>query len=250
MTSSPILLRTKVESETIGDLAYRIEGELVPVLHLRLGGEVNIYFEHHVLFWKTPELAIKAKVGGFVKRRFAGMSAILMETNSSGSLAFSRNAAGHVFGYHLAPGDSLLVREGQWLAASNNIKYEPHVIKGLGNKFVGGNGFWQIKFTNNSDSDGVVWLHGYGNVFSKELAPGEAFDVEPGAWVYYTPSITLQQTGYGVRTGLLAGGNNIFFNRFIGPGEVGLQSMYEKDTSSPNAKMHGNNAVYSSDDGN
>ena len=34
-----------------GDVTVRIEGELVPVVDVELGGRENIYFEHHVLLW-------------------------------------------------------------------------------------------------------------------------------------------------------------------------------------------------------
>ena len=47
----------------------------------------------------------------------------------------------------------------------------------------GATGFFVDRFAA-TQSEGVVWLHGYGNVFEKVLAPGEQIDVEPGSWIY------------------------------------------------------------------
>jgi uncharacterized protein (AIM24 family) len=77
-----------------------------------------------------------------------------------------------------------------------------------------------------TQSEGVVWLHGYGNVFEKVLAPGEQIDVEPGSWIYRDESVGMDPQVYGLRTGMFGGSGNLVFNRFTGPGRVGLQSMY------------------------
>src|SRR2546423_1629221 len=82
--------------------------------------------------------------------------------------------------------------------------------------------------------EGMVLLHGYGNVFEKMLAPGETLDVEPGAWLWKDPSVQMQTTTVassqrgggilGAIGGMIAGASFIL-NRFTGPGRLGLQSM-------------------------
>jgi uncharacterized protein (AIM24 family) len=71
-----------------------------------------------------------------------------------------------------------------------------------------------------------LWLHGYGNIFEKVLDPGEQIDVEPGGWVYRDASVRMDPQVFGLKTGLLGGGGRLVFNRFTGPGRVGIQSMY------------------------
>ena len=88
----------------------------------------------------------------------------------------------------------------------------------------GGSGFFVDSFTATHEP-GVLWLHGYGNVFEKVLAPGEQIDVEPGGWVYKDPSVTMKTNLQSLSTGLLAS-MNFITNRFTGPGRVGIQSMY------------------------
>jgi uncharacterized protein (AIM24 family) len=77
-----------------------------------------------------------------------------------------------------------------------------------------------------TQSEGVLWLHGYGNVFEKVLAPGEQIDVEPGSWIYRDESVRMEPQVCGLRTGIFGGTGNLIFNRFTGPGRVGIQSMY------------------------
>ena len=59
-------------------------------------------------------------------------------------------------------------------------------VKGFANMLFGGTGFFIDKF--GSSSEGIIWLHGYGNVFEKKLAAGESIDIEPGGWLYKDPA--------------------------------------------------------------
>ena len=54
MPSAPTILPTQITAGEAPGLTYRLEGELVPVLHMALDGQVPVYFEHHVLLWKYP----------------------------------------------------------------------------------------------------------------------------------------------------------------------------------------------------
>jgi uncharacterized protein (AIM24 family) len=152
------------------------------------------------------------------------MPILLTETQSAGEIAFSRDGAGHVFPLHLTPGMAIEVREHQYLAATGNLEYGFTRQRGVANMLFGGSGFFVDRFAATT-SEGVVWLHGYGNVFEKVLAPGEQIDVEPGGWIYRDASVQMEIKMYGLRTGVL-GGTSLVFNRFTGPGRVGIQSMY------------------------
>ena len=73
--------------------------------------------------------------------------------------------------------------------------------------------------------EGILWLHGYGNVFEKVLASGESIDIEPGGWLYKDPGVRMETKIDRLSSGLF-GGMNLIVNRFTGPGRVGIQSMY------------------------
>lgn len=227
MPSAPKLLPTQITEGQAPGLHYRLEGELVPVLHMALDGQVPVYFEHHVLLWKYPmmQLGLHPLRKGMMRRALAGMPLLLLQAESAGELAFSRDAPGHIVALHLQPGEGLVVREHQFLAATGHIQYDYTRIKGFANAMFGG-GFFVDQFLSGG-GEGVVWIHGYGNVFEKQLEPGETIDIEPGGWLYRDNSVAMEQQVYGFKTGLLSGGaGQLVFNRFTGPGRVGLQSAY------------------------
>ena len=116
------------------------------------------------------------------------MPLLLLEAQSAGEIAFSRDAPGHIAALHLQPGHGIVVREHQFLAATGNVQYDYSRIKGFANMLYGG-GFWVDEFFA-GDHEGVVWMHGYGNVFEKQLEPGETIDIEPGGWVYRDHSVS------------------------------------------------------------
>jgi uncharacterized protein (AIM24 family) len=203
-----------------------VEGELVPVLHVRLDGSVRLYFEHHVVLWKDPGLQIGIhQMKGAFKRVIAGMPIFMTETESPGEIAFSRDDPGHLLSLHLLPGQSIEVREHQFLAATANVDYSFRRLKGVSNMLFGGTGFFIDRFQA-TNHEGVVWLHGYGNVFEKTLDLGGQIDVEAGGRVYRDESVDMKQTVYGLKTGIFGGSGNLIFNRFTGPGRVGIQSAY------------------------
>ena len=226
MQQPPQILPTKVDDGVAPGIRYRIEGELVPVLHVTLDGSVPVFFEHHVVLWKDPPLSIGMRaVHGAFKRMVAGMQIFMTEAHGPGEIAFSRDGVGHVFPIHLTPGQAVEVREHQFLAATGNLDYGFARQKGVSNMLFGSTGFFVDRF-HAQQSEGVVWLHGYGNVFEKVLGAGEQIDVEPGGWIYRDESVRMDAQVFGLRTGIFGGAGQLVFNRFTGPGRVGVQSMY------------------------
>jgi len=221
----PTLLASTAVDETFAGVTYHLDGELVPALTVELSSSQTVYFEHHILLWKHPGVTIGIRpMKGAFKRMMAGMQIFTTEAQGPGQIAFSRDAAGHVFALHLKQGEEIHVREHQFLAATGNIDYTYERVKGVANMLFGGTGFFIDKF-HGKDGEGILWLHGYGNVFEKVLAPGEQIDVEPGAWLYKDISIRMESNVQRLSTGIFAG-MNLVMNRFTGPGRLGLQSMY------------------------
>jgi uncharacterized protein (AIM24 family) len=221
----PRILPTRAADETFGGVTYHLDGELVPALTIELSPATSVYFEHHVLLWKHPSVEISLRpIKGAFKRMLAGMQVFMTEANGAGQIAFSRDGAGHIVPMHIKAGEELHVREHQFLAATGNIDYTFERVKGVANILFGGTGFFIDKF-HGHQGEGILWLHGYGNVFEKVLAAGESIDIEPGGWLYKDPQVQMTTNFTRLSTGFLAG-TNLVLNRFTGPGRVGLQSMY------------------------
>jgi uncharacterized protein (AIM24 family) len=218
----------------IADMTISIDGELVPVVDIMLGNQMPIYFEHHILLWKHPGVQIGFKsIKGAAKRFFAGLQVFISEAQGPGNISFSRDSVGQIVALRLQPGQMVEVREHQFLVATGNVDYGFTFVQGAANILFSRTGLFVDQFTAQG-GEGLLLLHGYGNVFEKTLAPGEALDVEPGAWLWKDPSVQMTTTTvagsqrgggiFGAIGGLMAGAS-IVLNRFIGPGRVGLQSM-------------------------
>jgi len=225
VVSHPQKISSSTGHVSFAGLSYSIEGEVVPVLTIDLNSGASVFFEHHIFLWKHPSVNIGLhKMKHAFKRIMAGLPIFLTEATGSGSVAFSRDGAGQIMAIHLKQGSSIIVREHQFVAATGNIDYSYTRVKGFTSMLFGGSGYFMDVFTANQ-GDGIVWIHGYGNVFQKTLVDGESIDVEPGGWVYYDPSVKMATSVQNISTGLLASFNFIT-NRFTGPGNVGIQSMY------------------------
>jgi uncharacterized protein (AIM24 family) len=218
----------------VADMTITVDGQLVPVADVMLGGQLPVYFEHHILLWKHPGVQIGFKsLRGAAKRFFAGIQIFMTEAHGPGNISFSRDAPGQIVALRLQPGQMVEVREHQFLFATGNIDYGFTFVQGAANILFSRTGLFIDQFTCQG-GEGMLVLHGYGNVFEKMLAPGETLDVEPGAWLWKDPSVQMtvttvagSQRGGGIlgAIGGMMAGASIILNRFTGPGRLGIQSM-------------------------
>jgi uncharacterized protein (AIM24 family) len=155
----------------------------------------------------------------------AGMQVFVTQAHGPGRIAFSRNGAGHVFPIHLGHNEAVDVREHQFLAATEAVDYTFSRVKGAANMLLGGTGFFIDTFSCR-EQEGILWLHGYGNVFEITLQQGEQIDIEPGSWIYKDRSVQMQTIVQRASSGIFGSAGRLFWNRFTGPGRVALQSMY------------------------
>lgn len=232
----------------VADMVISIDGELVPVVDIMLGNQLTIYFEHHILLWKHPGVQIGFKsLKGMARRFFAGLQIFITEAQGPGNISFSRDSVGQIVALRLQPGQMVEVREHQFLVATSNVDYGFTFMQGAANILFSRTGLFIDQFTCRG-GEGIVLLHGYGNVFEKTLAPGETLDVEPGAWLWKDPSVQMTVTTvagsqrgggiFGAIGGMMAGAS-IILNRFTGPGRLGLQSMTYHPPTAEGAQQAG-----------
>ncbi|MDQ6741857.1 MAG: AIM24 family protein [Candidatus Dormibacteraeota bacterium] len=208
-----------------GQSSCQLEGEIVPVAEIALGQGDWVYFEHHVMLWKDEAVAMSVMpLQGGVKRAFAGMPFIVSLARGPGRIAFSRDATGEVVVLPLHPGQELDAREHAFLLASHSIGYSYVRIQGLKNILFSGQGMFMDRFVAGGEQ-GLLLLHGYGNVFERALQPGESVLLEPGAFLYKDASVTMNVETQKLTSGLF-GGQGMNLARMTGPGRVGIQSMY------------------------
>jgi uncharacterized protein (AIM24 family) len=203
----------------------QVEGEIVPVAEISLTASDGIYFEHHVMLWKDHALPVSVmQTQGGMKRAFGGMPFVVTMATGPGRIAFSRDATGELVVLPMAAGIELDVREHAFLVASHLVSYSFVRIQGLTNILHGGQGMYMDRF-NTTQWPGLLILHGYGNVFERNLAPGESIMLEPGAFLFKDASVTMDVEQLNIRTNVF-GRRGMYLARMTGPGRVGIQSMY------------------------
>jgi uncharacterized protein (AIM24 family) len=201
----------------------QVEGELVPVAEINLGEGDWVFFEHHVLLWKDETTPLSAlPMSGGLKRMLGGMPMVISVAHGPGRVAFSRDASGEVVVLPLHPSMEIDVREHAFLVGSHSLTYSFERLKGMTN-MLHGEGMYMDRFVT-SGEQGILLLHGYGNVFERTLAPGEKILVEPGGFLYKDSSVQMTTVQLNVRTGLMRHG--MYMAEMAGPGRVGIQSMY------------------------
>ena len=224
MSQLPVLVETKFGADSGSGVSYHLDGALAPVLTVDVS-QRPVFFEQHILFWKHPDIHISLKpMPGVLKRFVAGVQMFILQASGPGCIAFSRSAVGHIVPIRLAPGQTIHVRAHQFLAATDTVDYGFEMVPGILNRAMGETGTFLDRFGAGAE-EGIVWLHGHGNVFEKTLAEGESIEVQPLGWLYKDPSVRIETDSDTFTSGLLGSNTNFIFNRLTGPGRVGLQSM-------------------------
>lgn len=206
------------------DVPFRIHGGIAPVVEWDMDGSSTIFFEHYVLIYRQPGVSVRGSVPkGAVRRMIGKMPIVLARASGHGLLGLGRSAPGEIVSVSVGPGQTLEVREHQFLAATDTLAYGFRHVHGLSNLLFGRNGFFVDTFHSVRDP-GAVWIHAHGNLVEVSLGPGEQLDVEPSRWCYKDPSVKMTTVAINVSAGVFAA-SSFILNRFTGPGRLGLQSM-------------------------
>jgi uncharacterized protein (AIM24 family) len=229
-----------------GNSFCQIEGLYVPVADMNLAAGDSIYFSHHVLLWRDPQVNVTVMpLSGAWKRMFAGMPLVMTQAQGPGHIAFSHDSPGELVALPLQPGQSIDVREHLFLTATSSVTYDWFTTN--------------IWFTTQSGSGedretethypvgmfmdrfyapqvpGLLLLHAAGNVFVKDLGPYDSILVKPTALVFKDPSVQMQLHFEHPSGGGSAGGflgmltswtQRYLWLRLTGPGRVAISSVF------------------------
>jgi uncharacterized protein (AIM24 family) len=221
-----------------GRSSCQIEGVYVPVADVNLAPGEGVYFAHHVVLWKDPQVNVAAmSLAGALTRLFAGMPLVMTEARGPGHIAFSRDAPGELIPVPLQPGQSIDVREHLFLTATSNVHYD-WFQTGVWFSTQNGNdtethyplGQFMDRFAA-PETPGLLLLHAAGNVFVRQLGPRDTILIKPTALVFKDPSVQMhlhfERPGT-VWSGWGSWGNRYIWLRLMGPGRVAVQSVFER----------------------
>lgn len=223
-----------------GQSFCQVEGTYAPVADMSLAPRDGVYFTHHVLLWKDSQVTLSAMpLDDAWKRMFAGMPLVMLQAQGPGHVAFSQDAPGEIIALPLHSNQSVDVREHVFMVATNQVAYDyfnPQIWfatkDGSDRELHFPLGLFMDRFFA-PKTPGLLLLHGAGNVFVRQLAPGETILVKPTTLLFKDSTVEMhlrqdypanQGTHHFWRT---------WYQRYIwlqlyGPGRVAIQSAYEQ----------------------
>jgi uncharacterized protein (AIM24 family) len=180
----------------------QISGLYVPVAEMNLHPEDWVYFSHHVLLHtdRAVQLDVMKMRGGW-NRVLAGMPLVMMTARGPGFIAFSADHPGETLAVPLQHNQAVDVVEHRFLVATGNVNYhwentgvwfqtqtrtddgtETETHYPLGRTM---DRFWA------QGGPGLLLLHGPGNTFIRDLAPGERICVQPSSLIWKDPTVQM-----------------------------------------------------------
>lgn len=176
----------------------QISGLYVPVAEMQLDTTDTVYFSHHTLLHTEPGVHLsRMKMAGGWNRMLAGMPLVMMTASGPGHIALSADHPGETFAVPLPANSAIDVVEHRFLVATANVDYQ---WERSGVWFVTGSGDDQethYPLGRNMDrfsaygSPGLLLLHAPGNVFIRDLRPGERILIQPSALVWKDRSVAM-----------------------------------------------------------
>lgn len=185
-----------------GRSTCQISGTYVPVAEMNLHADDWVYFSHHVLLHTDPRVRLDAmKMRGGWNRQLAGMPLIMMTARGPGFIAFSADHPGETLTVPLQPGQAVDVVEHRFLVATGNVGYQWE-----------NSGIWfatQVRTKDGNEREyhyplgqtmdrfwaqggpGLLLLHGPGNTFIRDLAPGQSICVQPSSLIWKDPTVRM-----------------------------------------------------------
>lgn len=206
---------------------YRILGETLPVVEVRLNAGEAMYTQSGGMAWMSEGLTLDSNIkGGLMKgigRMFTGES-LFMATYTAVRpdciIAFASTVPGRILPVDMSR-TSLICQKGAFLCAQPTVEVSTVFTKKLSAGFFGGEGFilQQLK------GSGMAFLEVDGDVVEKTLAPGEVMKVDTGNVFAFEPTVSYEiETIRGVKN-MLFGGEGLFLTRLTGPGKIYMQTM-------------------------
>ncbi len=226
-----------------GNSFCQIEGTYVPVADFDLSKEDSVYFTHHVLLWKDPQVNITTMpLKGGWKRLFAGLPLIMTQAQGPGHIAFSRDEPGETIAIPMKEGQTVDVREHILMVATHHVTYDwfktdvwyrTKTTKSNGETEYETHyplGMYMDRFSA-PQSPGLLLLHAAGNVFVRQLAPHQTILIKPTALVFKDTTVSMQLHFEYPGTAWSAWGSwgaRYVWLRLQGPGRVATQSVFER----------------------
>jgi uncharacterized protein (AIM24 family) len=217
----------------------QVSGAYVPVAEMALDPSDSVFFSHHVLLHAEPGVRLEAmQMGSGWNRRLAGMPLVMVLASGPGHLALSADHPGETIAVPLPPGSAVDVVEHRFLAGTTGVDYR---WESSGIWFQTGTGddtetHYPLGMTMDlffaQQAPGLLLLHAPGNVFLRDLAPGEQILVQPSSLLWKDRSVRLHlhlevPAGTYWFSSASRQGKTVWL-ACTGPGRIAVQSVFER----------------------
>ncbi len=214
-------------------MEYKIEGDNLQIVRVKLNPGEEIYAEAGKMVYKTNNVnmdtqmkgkSLGDKLWGAVKRKIAGESLFTthftIKDNNIGEVGFAGDFPGRIQPIDIT-GKSFLAQKDAFLAAEMGVEFSIAFQKKIGAGLFGGEGFILEKFS----GQGIVFIHAGGDFIEFDLKEGETMQIDTGSVVGFEETVNydIEFVG-GIKTAIF-GGEGLFLTTVRGPGKVILQSM-------------------------
>ena len=209
-------------------MEYRIVGQTVPVVEVKLNKDESMYTQSGGMAYQTEGIKMHTNArGGVMKslgRMFSGESIFMANYTAEkdgAMVAFASTVPGTVVPVDLRNMQGgIMMQKGAFLCAESSVDTKVAFTKKLSAGLFGGEGFILQK----AEGNGTVFLEVDGDVIEKELAPGEVLKVDTGNVVAFDTKVSYEiETVKGLGN-IFLGGEGLFLTKLVGPGKIILQS--------------------------
>lgn len=208
-------------------MEYRIIGETLPAVEMKLQAGESVYTQSGGMAWMSDGITLDSNVkGGLMKglgRMFAGESLFMATYTASrpdSIIAFASTVPGKILPVDVGK-TSIICQKGAFLCAQPTVEITTAFTKKMSAGFFGGEGFILQRL----GGKGMAFLEVDGDVVEKTLAPGESIKIDTGNVFAFEPSVSYEiETIKGVKN-MFFGGEGLFLTRLTGPGKIYMQTM-------------------------
>lgn len=211
-----------------GNLNYRIDGTIMPVVTVNLQPGQTVYSESGGMSWMSANVDMETSSGGGLSKMFrraiSGESLFIVRFTSRGGegiVSFASEFPGKIIPFQLDAGESLVVQKDAFMCAEEGVDLDIHFRKRLGAGLFGGEGFIMQRIT----GPGLAFIELDGEVIEYNLGPSDMLRVDTGHVAILEPSVEFDVEIVKGFKNILLGGEGLFLATLRGPGRVWLQTM-------------------------
>ncbi len=212
-------------------MRYEIIGATVPAVEVTLNSGESMFTQSGGMIWQTEGINMTTNArGGLAKslgRMFTGESIFMANYTADrdgAKVTFGSTIPGAVVPIDVSKSE-MIVQKGAFLCAQQSVELKATFTKKFSAGLFGGEGFILQRMY----GSGMAFLEVDGDMYERELAPGEVIKVDTGNVVAFDATVSYDiETVKGLGN-IVFGGEGLFLTRLTGPGKIILQTQNFND---------------------